>query len=297
MVTDVLITGVSGFVGRNLAKELIKDKEYKVFGLSRTNPNIPGLEYIEWDLKVPFPALLKEKFKTTTIIHCAAYAQDKPLNSTFVDTNILGTINALNLNREGKFVHISSSSIYDLKQKSHQVEETSFNTTYPHYNGYGYTKNVAEQIVLQNPRVIPSITLRPHGVYGEDDTTLFPKIAEKIRNKTLILPNSGKVLHSLTHINNLISAIKLAIHYTPTETSAFNITDKTPILLSEALHQTFGNSLTKIVPLPTWLVPSVKKIGLITEYEHKQIGFERTYNIQKAETLLGYKPTGFQKML
>lgn len=292
-MTTIVVTGASGFVGRNLSKHLIK-QGHEVVGLSRTDPHIEGLNFIPTDLTNR--ANLPSEFRIATVVHCAALTSDGK-SPDFAKINHLGTVNALQLNPEGKFIHLSSSSIYDLGKSSELVRESEFSYgKYKFYNDYSASKAEAEQYLLESEwnRTVAPVSLRPHGIYGEDDTTLLPRLMERIKVGSIVLPNGGSVLHSLTNIKNLIQGIEKAITFDTAKVEAFNVTDAEPILISTAVQLAAHESI-KISSVPTKMLLGIGgKLAGVSEYEARQLGFNRTYSIEKAKSVLGYSPTVFQ---
>lgn len=293
MVKQIIITGASGFLGRNVIQHFMHQTDTEIIGVSRTNPRFEEIEWIKADISKPLTSLFPSNVKDATVIHCAAKTEDGKLSKTFYSTNVNGTVNALNIAPEGKFIHISSSSIYDLSKPSHNILETEYNLdSYKFYNGYSYSKAVAEQIVLSTNRVSPAISLRPHAIYGAGDTTLIPKIKHRIRNGKLHLPNGGDIEHSLTYVGNVIQAIEKSITADFNKPEAFNITDSNSVNLKETLHQAIPE-LKKIRTVPSSLVSIAVATGVLSPYEVQQIRYNRTYSLTKAQEFLGYAPCSF----
>jgi nucleoside-diphosphate-sugar epimerase len=287
----IAVTGVSGFIGRNVAQHFI-NQGYEVVGISRSDPNIDELHYIEADLtnEKSLPRL-----GNALVVHCAAQTHESSFSTTRA-INVSGTNNALMLAVDGKFIHISSSSIYNLTSDSCDVYEDEFRYgDYPFYNHYSKTKAEAEILLTQtgSKRTVAPIILRPHGVYGPDDTTVLPRLTNRIRKNNLMLPNGGNVEHSLTHVNNLIHAVECSRKFQFDNVEAFNVSDLTPTTIKDAVSQVIGRSI-KVRSVPSSLALQVaKRTSRISEYEIRQIGFNRTYSILKAQNLLGYKPKDF----
>jgi nucleoside-diphosphate-sugar epimerase len=287
----IAITGVSGFIGKNVAQHFIT-QGYEVVGISRSDPNIDELHYIKADLtnEKSLPRL-----GNALVVHCAAQTHESSFSTTRA-INVRGTNNALMLAADGKFIHISSSSIYNLTSDSCDVYEDEFRYgDYPFYNHYSETKAEAEILLTQtgSKRTVAPIILRPHGVYGPDDTTVLPRLTNRIRKNNLILPNGGNVEHSLTHVDNLIHAIDRSRKFQFDNVEAFNVSDLSPTKIKDAVSQVIGRSI-KVRSVPSSLALQVaKRTSRISEYEIRQIGFNRTYSISKAQNLLGYKPKDF----
>jgi len=295
MTEPIVITGVSGFVGRTIAKDLLS-KGLPVVGMSRTNPEIPGLNFIRTDLSSV--ATLPTDFTRSTVVHCAALTEDGK-GPAFKSVNFEGTKRALQLNPEGKFIHLSSSSIYRLDRPSYHVREEEFSVnSYSFYNEYSRTKALAEDLVLNKTaeRTVAPVSIRPHGIYGPGDTTLLPKLLKRIKKGRLILPEGGRMMHSLTHIDNVVQAINLSMSVENKKAEAYNVSDANPVIMYEAIKMIVAQPL-KIYAIDTAVALQLSKIsGQISEYEVRQTGFERTYSSGKAKKQLGYKPKSFSRM-
>lgn len=294
-MSKLLITGCSGFVGRNMVKHFL-EKGYEVAGLARSNPNIAGLDFYPFDMRTD---AVPVKFQSYDIIHCAAMVSDTTeslYESSLV--NILGTEKMLHVNPNHSFIHISSSSIYNLSSHSNQADELSFDPeNMPrYYNTYSATKALTESLILSQrvPRSLQPISLRPHAVYGEDDTTLIPKVLKQVKHGQIRLPGGGKNFHTLTNIRNLIHAAELALKYHPSQPEAFNITDSNAVQLKEAISTASSQELKFKKVSTSLLLLLPEAITNISEYQIRQLGFDRTYSTQKAVDLLNYRPEPFQ---
>jgi nucleoside-diphosphate-sugar epimerase len=289
----IIVVGCSGFVGRNTVKMLLQ-QGYQVLGFSRTDPKIDGMDFIPFDI-TDDENYKTEAFREATIINTAALTSNES-KGNFERTNFHSVTKLLTLNPEGRFIHISSSSIYDLSKDSENIAETSFELgAYPFYNPYSEYKAKAEEVLLAGrvERTIHPISLRPHAIYGEDDTTLIPALKERVKNGKIFLPSGGRAKHSLTNIKNLLQAVQLGMSYTPTSPEAFNITDANPVSLAYAVKEALGEHIeVKAIPNKLLLSP-VGKLLRVSEYEVRQLGYDRTYNLEKARSELNYEPTGF----
>lgn len=112
----VLITGVAGSIGSELARQLVKNN--KVIGLDQDESGLFGIEGI-----VPEIANIRdrerieeifEKYKPKIVFHSAAYkhlsAYEKEHLEEVVETNVMGTINVIKASRKikAKFIFIST---------------------------------------------------------------------------------------------------------------------------------------------------------------------------------------------
>ena len=114
----LLITGVSGMLGNNLAY-YFKDK-YEVLGLYNSHPVIINgihTEKCNISYKDSLNKIINE-FKPLIIIHCAALSnvdQCEIDNDATKKTNILGTSNLVECvaDKNIKLIYISSDAVYD----------------------------------------------------------------------------------------------------------------------------------------------------------------------------------------
>jgi nucleoside-diphosphate-sugar epimerase len=100
----ILITGHTGFIGRNLIKYLSKrEKSVEIIGFSRSQ----GLDVLNYE------QVLKWTRDVDVVYHLAAYA--KPAESVLhpveaVEVNVKGTLNVLEACRKNNFMLIYPST-------------------------------------------------------------------------------------------------------------------------------------------------------------------------------------------
>ena len=117
-----MLTGVNGIVGREIANQLIKNKEYELFFLSNSKINIKSKKKIKL-LKQDLTKPIRFQLKTDAIIHCASKT---PLSKVggdmkkIYDKNIKITKNLIkfsNKNNVKKIIFLSSMNVYGLIKK------------------------------------------------------------------------------------------------------------------------------------------------------------------------------------
>lgn len=161
----VLITGISGFIGVNLAKRLLKNG-YKVFGFGwcdRFHPypytlNSPDFVYISGDIRNQSDFYLLPK--VDVIFHLAANTGiTKGLANPYGDfeVNTIATVKLLEwarINGRPLFVYASSNKVYPLDKKSRTPYGASKHTSEIWCMEYSHTFNV------------PAVVLRQSCIYG-----------------------------------------------------------------------------------------------------------------------------------
>jgi UDP-glucose 4-epimerase len=117
----VLITGVAGFIGSNLAGRLLSE-DYRVIGIDNLayglRENVPeGVEYFQYDIRGREIAPLFEGVDTVFHLaakNCVADCQADPVETA--EINVSGTVNVFEASKRAgvrKIVYAESSAIYE----------------------------------------------------------------------------------------------------------------------------------------------------------------------------------------
>lgn len=187
----ILVTGATGFIGKNLLKKLL-DKNLPVRALARDKNKISkvnNLEVVEGDL------LDKEKlFKATenvdVVIHLAAVVKASS-SYGYNKTNIEGTKNLVEAclkNKVKKIIYISSL-------------DACLDGT----NCYGESKALGEKIVIASG--IDYIIIRPALVYGKESDAVGV-LADLIKKLPIIpVVGNGKAILQPIYVDDVCRAI------------------------------------------------------------------------------------------
>ena len=196
----VFVTGADGFIGSHLVESLI-DSGYEVTALCLYNSfgsygwleNIPkekkeNLNILLGDVRDP--TSIKEGMKGSEIVfHLAAliaipYSYLAP--SSYVDTNIKGTLNVLQTAREldvPRVIHTSTSETYGSAQYVPIDEKHPLVAQSP----YAASKIGADQMALSYWKTfsLPVTILRPFNTYGprQSNRAVIPQIITQIAQK------------------------------------------------------------------------------------------------------------------
>ncbi len=177
----VLVTGADGFIGSHLTETLVRKGcnvrafvHYNSFNswgwLDGCAPDVAGrFEVFAGDIRDPH-GVRKAVEGCDVVMHLAAliaipHSYDSP--STYVDTNIMGTLNVVQAAREynvEKIVHTSTSEVYGTAQFVPITEEHPLRGQSP----YSATKIGADQIAMSFRYAFdtPVATIRPFNTYG-----------------------------------------------------------------------------------------------------------------------------------
>ena len=212
----IIITGATGFVGRNLA-ESFHDKGLEVIATGRSEKigsklQTKGISFIP--AHIEDPAQVDKVFSTADcVIHCAAKTADWGKYKEFHATNVIGTrniINACKAHRIKKIMFISTPSVYFSGKDRYNIAESD-PLPKKQFN-YGKTKLTAEKDLLALcPEGFQVIIFRPRAIYGPYDRTIVPRIIQLSQKKQFPLINHGKALIDITYVDNLIAVIENAL--------------------------------------------------------------------------------------
>ena len=114
--TKILVTGVGGYWGARTAQKLAEHPEYHVMGLDTVAPKepIPGLDFIQADIRNPLLADLFKSEQVEIVYHLAFKESARPSESAF-DYNVLGTMKVFGACVEAgvrKIIFKSSTAVY-----------------------------------------------------------------------------------------------------------------------------------------------------------------------------------------
>lgn len=198
---SIFLTGVTGFLGRYLARELL-NRGYLLYVLARTSKEqlfndrvicslkfafdedwnekvIANLRIIEGDITIPKLGIVSSKIlselltEVETIYHCAALPEMRVPLEAIRKINVYGTRNVLDLaikmKQEGKLKKINHiSTAYVVGKKSIEFSEDLLNVAQDFNNTYEQSKFEAENLVNSyKKRGLNISTFRPTMIVGD----------------------------------------------------------------------------------------------------------------------------------
>lgn len=265
---SILITGAAGFIGSNLAKQLLQRNEnIKVVGIDNMN------DYYSVDLKESRLAELKEdpdfifvegsiadsslvkevfdRYSPDIVMNLAAQAgvRYSIINpDAYIESNIIGFYNILEACRHSyddekkgveHLVYASSSSVYGSNKKiPYSVEDKVDNPV----SLYAATKKSNELMAHSYSKLygIPSTGLRFFTVYGpagRPDMAYFGFTNKLLAGETIRILNYGNCKRDFTYIDDIVKGIIKVLQKTPEENSegvqykVYNIGNNEPVNL------------------------------------------------------------------
>jgi nucleoside-diphosphate-sugar epimerase len=305
---NVLITGGTGFLGKQLALKLRSlGDTVTVVGRNQAigqQLQAEGIRFLAADLR-DAGAIAGACRGQDCVFHCGAFSSPWGDRQDFYDINVLGTrhlVQGCLAHQVQRLVHVSTSTVYfTYADQLNIVESQPFAKP---VNAYAYTKQLAEQeLALQQELSV--ITIRPRAIFGPGDTAILPRLLRASNSTGIPLIAKGKAILDITYIDNVIEALRCC-QRAPASLSGkvYNITNGEPLPLIDLLNllsQQLGQPL-KFKPLSWTIAYSLAALleghaalwrgqePTMTRYTVGLLAFSQTLAIDAAISDLGYRP-------
>ena len=156
------------------------DHDYSIVAFGRNEKVGKALEservqFVKGDLS-SIEELRQAFQEIDAVVHAGALSTAWGPWKAFYQANVIGTQNVLDLCREyavKRLVYVSSPSIYAAGKDQLNIKESDAPTE-NHLNNYIRSKLASEKLFSDYPDV-PSMILRPRGLFGVGDTSILPR--------------------------------------------------------------------------------------------------------------------------
>ncbi|MBI4021477.1 MAG: NAD-dependent epimerase/dehydratase family protein [Candidatus Aenigmarchaeota archaeon] len=286
----ILLTGASGFVGRQLLVDLLA-AGHPVRALVRdpAGLSVKGVEAVKGD--VTDPASLKPAFRDVdTVIHLAGAISYRLPAAELMRVNLDGTRNVLAAaERCKKILFASSVSVYGETRG-----EASEATPPAPKTAYGRSKLAAEQAVLAAG--IPALAYRISVVYGPG-SPIWTRIL-KLFGKGFPIPRA-QVNTNLIHVRDVSRAFLVGLRK---GAGVYNIAGDRSLPFEELATKLAACFHMAPRFAPVWLVSMLAAAKPGLRQELQAFLTNREYAVAKARADLGFSPrmdldTGLQEMV
>lgn len=321
----LIITGASGWLGSRLL-EVLRLVPEEVPGawewntvpircLIRPDENAEILsqllqvELIRGDLtRSDSLSALFAKAGGATVIHLAGMIHPRRFTRDFIEVNVKGTRNILELSQKAgvrNVVLMSSNSPCGCNpHPGHRFTEDS---PYNPYMGYGRSKMLMEMLVSEYRTKLATTILRTCWFYGPHQPDRQTRFFQLIKEGKFPILGGGEQVRSLSYVDNTCQGILLAAAQPAAAGQTYWIADERPYTMneivrtvSEVLKQDFGMPVVESSRRwPGWLADVaygadaiIQAVGLYQKEIHVLSEMNRSIacSVEKAKRDLGYKP-------
>jgi dTDP-glucose 4,6-dehydratase len=217
----ILVTGGAGFIGSNLLHHLVEYYDQEVICIDKLTyaadwHNIPDpVKFYTTDIADEHNCeYIFKKHKPTVVFHLAAESHvDNSIEDCFpfIHTNIIGTVNVLNLSLKyeiQKFIHISTDEIYGSIEEGYFTE----NSNYAPRNPYSASKAASDHFVMayHNTYGLPAIITNCSNNYGPRQYTekMIPKAIRNLQQGEKIpVYGDGKQVRDWLYVQDHCEAL------------------------------------------------------------------------------------------
>ena len=305
----VLVTGATGFLGKYVVEELVEHGyEVRAFGrnskVGRSLEN-SSVSFFQGDL-TKVEDVVEACKGMDLVVHAGALSTVWGPWEDFYQANVLGTKYVLQACRENglqRLVYVSSPSIYAAPKDQLGIKESDAPEE-NNLNNYIRSKLASEKLFKDYPDV-PSIILRPRGLFGIGDTSILPRVIKLSQKIGIPLIGDGRQLMDMTCVENVALAIRSALEAPEAKGEVYNITNGEPRAFRDLLEESLtglgypikyrkipASLLSRIASSLEFIYKTLNLKGepALTRYTYYLLRYSQTLDISKAERELGYHP-------
>lgn len=267
----ILITGGTGFVGKNLIKKLINKRE--LFILTRKDIHEKG--FYRGDL-MDYPSLPPVLKNVDTVVHLA-FSKNYPENIAMTKN----LVDAAKKRKIKKLILVSSMSA-----KRNNPDD------------YGKVKQQVEEIIKKSG--LNYTVLRPSIIYGKGSTS-FNFIITKLRSIPFFVPiiGNGKYRLSPVHIDDVISSIIACLKNKKTDKKDYDLPGGEEIYFVDLINAIKKNQgiNKRNLPIPIWACNIIATLlpKVISKENIKNLTEDSLADISQARTDFKYSPIEFKE--
>lgn len=233
---NVVLTGYSGFIGKNLLPKLIKTVD-KVHLLGRKEHQVSNNNFSYFNINIEKEIHLSMQ-NMDVLIHCAGCSGAASDNSTsnlseFIKVNYLLTkklAEAAKENSVKRFIFLSTLKVNG--EKTNGIDKFKHSDPYKPQGEYARSKALAEEYLwkLIKQSMTEIVIIRPPIVYGRGVKANFGKLIKLVKNAP-VLP-FGMITdnqRSFVYIENLVDLILKTIDHPAAANQIFLVSDDNDI--------------------------------------------------------------------
>lgn len=304
----VLITGGTGFLGQQVARELLVAGDRPIVAgrsLDRLDPTLARqVETRYLDLR-DHEAVIAACAGVEAVVHAGGLAAPWGVPRDFRAVNIGGTASVIaGCRRQGvrRLVFVSSSKVVFAGRDLVRATEAA---PYPrHFLSHeALTKKVAEDLVREAAADLETVIVRPTLLLGPGEKRFLPRLLAAARRRQLPVIGAGRNVVDLTYVENAAQAVVLALRCSQAVGRTYTITNDEPVALWDVIRRVLA-ALGLPAPGPRLPLAVALTLARLLEAAAARTGREpaltratvlllartQTYDIAAARRDLGYRP-------
>lgn len=294
----ILITGESGFIGKNLVKTL-KQHNVRVVGVGRRLITSEADAFFAVPDFTDLSAWQTPLKDCDLVIHLAARVHvmnDDAVNALreFRKINVDGTLalaeQAANAGVK-RFIYISSIKVNgEITELNKPFTEQD--TAGPQ-DAYAVSKHEAEQglFLIAQQTGMEVVIIRPPLIYGPGVKANFASMLRAVKREISLPLGAIHNKRSFVYVGNLVSFIECCIDHPAAKNQVFLVSDGHDLSTTELLQKCAAalNVRSRLLPIPQIIIE-----GFATLFGKKSVAQRLCGNLQvdisKARALLGWQP-------
>jgi nucleoside-diphosphate-sugar epimerase len=240
-MSEILVTGGNGFVGRHVVLALLERGDtVRVLALPGEDTSVleeQGVAVHRGDIRRPDDLAVPME-GVQRVLHLAALMDVWRPMEAYHAVNVTGTENvcrAALAAGASRVVHMSSSSVYRMAL-GRRVDENFPLAPFP--DPYPVTKaaaDIAVQRMIAEDN-LPAVIVRPDQVFGPGDHMHFGRMADRLRAGRGVIVGSGDNAVPLVYISDVVQGLLLALDHERAVGLSYNITNDSPLTQRQFLH-------------------------------------------------------------
>ena len=306
---SILITGLTGFLGTHLVRELRKRyPKREISALVLPHEKDLCEKYTEYNVNFIYGNIIsKDSLEgclegIESVFHLAAIVDDLAPPSLIYEVNYQGTKNLLEefvKANSKKFIYMSTLGIYGFNLPNYPIDEDYKVDLIP---GYRESKYLSEKEIFKSAAEhgFKASALRPPGIFGPNDPHWMPNIFRLVTSgKKIPLINGDSVVYAYSYVFDVVESLIKMEEIDKANGEAFNhtsfqVTNKelfeTAAKVCNVEFQSY--TLNYRIAMMIGLIGEIqwkifKKRPLLNRYRVKQMGKSRLVNTDKLEKILG----------
>jgi nucleoside-diphosphate-sugar epimerase len=314
-----VVTGASGWLGQNLVRTLVGQRD-RVRCLVPVDDHAaplsllsPSVEVVVGDVRDPATVdrLFEGVGTDAAVFHAAAVIHPAKSTREFFDVNVGGTQNVVDRARRSgaaRFVHVSSNSPFGVNPTADDVFDED--SPYDPYLGYGTSKYEAEQIVQKahDRGDLATVMIRAPWFYGPNQPARQSQFFRAIRRGRFPLVGDGTQRRSMAYTDNLVQGLLRAEVADKAPGNAYWVADERPYELREILAtvrraleaEGLATSGPERVSLPRFAARLAERADTLLQGRGRyvqplhvlgELNHTIACDISRARDELGYRPT------